>query len=66
MSNRYNKGTGVRKRVLGVPVSVNLNFKKGYRVSPGVNARARAIQKCAKGQGLAARKSCFGRGSKTA
>lgn len=67
MSNRYNKGTGIRKRVLGVPVSVNLNAKKGYRVSPGVNWRARAVQECAKGQPLNKRKECFAKkhGSKS-
>lgn len=51
--------TGIRKQILGTVAVVNLNFKKGYRRSPGVNARSRAIQKCAKGQGLETRKACF-------
>ena len=51
--------TGVKARVLGEKVVVNLNAKKGYRVSPGVNSRARDIQKCAKGKSLEARKDCF-------
>ena len=51
--------TGLRKRVFGKMVVVNLNAKKGYRVSPGVNARARGIQKCATGKPLEARKACF-------
>lgn len=50
---------GLTKRVFGTKVVVNLNAKKGYRVSPGVNARARAIQRCAKGKPLEARKACF-------
>lgn len=62
MANRFNKGIGVRKRVLGVPVVVNLNYKKGYRVSPGVNWRARAVQECAKGKNLEDRKNCFATG----
>lgn len=51
--------TGHRATILGKKIVVNLNAKKGYRVSPGVNARARAVQKCAKGKSLEARKSCF-------
>ena len=51
--------SGFRKRIFGKTLVVNLNAKKGYRISPGVNARARAVQKCAKGQPLAARKACF-------
>jgi len=48
-----------RKRIFGKTLVVNLNAKRGYRVSPGVNARARSIQACAKGKPLAARKACF-------
>ena len=51
--------TGLKRRVWGKTVVLNVNAKKGYRVSPGVNARARAIQQCAKGKALAARKDCF-------
>jgi len=40
-------------------VVVNLNARKGYRVSPGVNQRARAIQKVAKEKPLDARKASF-------
>jgi len=50
---------GLRKRIFGKMVVVNLNAAKGYRVSPGVNARARAIQLCAKGKSLTDRKKCF-------
>jgi len=53
---------GFRKRIFGKTLVVNLNAKRGYRVSPGVNARARAIQQCAKGKPLAARKQCFAMG----
>ena len=52
-----------RKRIFGKTLVVNLNAKRGYRISPGVNARARAIQQCAKGKALAARKDCFRMGS---
>lgn len=48
-----------RARVFGIPIVINANAKRGYRISPGVNARARAIQKCAKGKPLATRKACF-------
>lgn len=50
---------GLKRRILGKDIVVNLNAKKGYRVSPGVNERARAIQQCAKGKPLAQRKDCF-------
>ncbi len=49
----------IRKRVLGKLVTVNLNAKRGFRISPHPNARAMRIAKCAKGQGLAQRKACF-------
>jgi len=55
---------GHKARVLGEKLVVNLNAKKGYRVSPGVNPRARGIQKCAKGKGTEARKDCFRTGSR--
>lgn len=45
--------------VFGKELIVDLYTKKGYRVSPGANARARAIGKCARGQNLADRKKCF-------
>lgn len=51
--------TGIRKRILGTMAVVNLNAKKGYRRSPGVNPRSIRIQKCAKGQSLETRKACF-------
>ena len=57
-------GAGLRHTIFGKKLVVNLNAKKGYRVSPGVNARARAIQKCAKGQSLETRKKCFKTGGK--
>lgn len=55
---------GMRKRVFGKMLVVNLNAKKGYRISPGVNARARSIQQCAKGKPLESRKNCFKTGSR--
>ncbi|MCK5386783.1 MAG: hypothetical protein KAJ39_06335 [Gammaproteobacteria bacterium] len=57
-------GAGLTKTIFGTKVVVNLNAKKGYRVSPGVNPRARAIQKCAKGKSLEQRKQCFKTGGK--
>lgn len=48
-----------RKRIFGTTIVLNANAKRGYRISPGVNARARKIQQCAKGQPLAKRKACF-------
>lgn len=56
--------TGLKVRVFGHKLVVNLNAKKGYRVSPGVNSRARSIQQCAKGKSLEARKDCFRTGSR--
>lgn len=56
--------TGLKVRVFGHKLIVNLNAKKGYRVSPGVNERARSIQQCAKGKPLAQRKDCFRTGSR--
>lgn len=53
------KTMAFRKRIFGKTLVVNLNAKRGYRISPGVNPRARAIQQCAKGKPLAARKNCF-------
>ena len=50
---------GLRKRIFGKMLVVNLNAKKGYRISPGANSRALAIQRCAKGKPLAQRKDCF-------
>lgn len=52
-----------RKRIFGKTLVVNLNAKRGYRISPGVNGRAAAIRDCAKGKSLAARKDCFRMGS---
>jgi len=55
---------GFSKRIFGKKLVVNLNAKKGYRISPGVNPRAAAIRDCAKGKSLAARKDCFRMGSR--
>jgi len=52
-------GSKHRKRIFGTTIVLNANAHRGYRISPGVNARARRIQKCAKGKNLAARKACF-------
>ncbi len=56
---KKSKGTGLRKRIFGTMLVVNLNAQKGYRVSPGVNWRSRSIQRCAKGKSLENRKVCF-------
>jgi hypothetical protein len=45
--------------VFGKKIILDMYTKKGYRVSPGVNDRARAIAKCARGKNLEARKQCF-------
>ncbi len=50
---------GFRPRIFGKRLVVNLNAKRGFRVSPGANARANAIKECAKDQSLTARKDCF-------
>lgn len=49
-----------RARVFGRTIVLNANAKRGYRISPGVNWRARQVQKCAKGKSLEQRKLCFG------
>jgi len=51
---------GLRRTVFGKTIILNIFTKRGYRVSPGVNARARAIGKCARAAGsLEERKKCF-------
>ena len=45
--------------VFGKKIIVDLNTKRGYRISPPANARARAIGKCARGKSLTERKKCF-------
>ncbi len=50
---------GLKKNFMGKKIVVNLFTKHGYRVSPGVNARARAVAKCARGKSLDDRKECF-------
>lgn len=54
-----NLTAGLRKNFMGKKIIVNLFTKHGYRVSPGANARARAVGKCARGQNLSDRKDCF-------
>ena len=54
----------LRPMVFGKRIIVNLHTRLGYRVSPGVNDRSRAIAKCARGQNLEKRKSCFATGGK--
>lgn len=51
--------SGVSTTVFGKKVIVDLFTKHGIRKSPGVNARARAVAKCARGQDLEKRKACF-------
>lgn len=50
---------GLKKTVFGKTIILNMFTKHGYRVSPGANARARAIGKCARGKTLPDRKECF-------
>lgn len=45
--------------VMGKRFIVDLGVKGMVRLSPGANARARAIAKCARGQNLDKRKECF-------
>lgn len=45
--------------VFGKKIILDMYTRKGYRKSPGTNARARAIGKCARGKGLQERKDCF-------
>lgn len=52
-------GSGLRAHVFGRKLVVNLYAKKGYRISPGANAKARAIGKCARGKDKATRTQCF-------
>lgn len=50
---------GLRTKVFGKDIIVDLHTKRGYRVSPGANARARAIGKCARGKSKAEAMKCF-------
>ena len=52
-------GSSRRRQILGKRVLINLNYAGGIRHSPGSNWRAQAVKKCAKNQGLEARKACF-------
>lgn len=45
--------------LLGKILIIDLSVKKGYRVSPGVNPRAKRIGELAKGKSLAERKRIF-------
>jgi len=45
--------------VFGKKIIVDLHTKRGYRVSPGANKRARAIGKCARGKSKAEAMKCF-------
>ena len=46
-------------KFLGKTLMLDLGTKHGYRVSPGVNPRAKRIGELAKGKSLAERKSIF-------
>lgn len=46
-------------KFLGKILILDLGVKRGYRVSPGVNPRAKRIGELAKGKSLAERKSIF-------
>lgn len=57
---------GLRKRFMGRAIVVNLFTKHGYRLSPGVSAKAAAIGACARDVGkgnspetIRERKQCF-------
>ena len=53
-----------RPVIFGKKIIVDLNMRRGYRLSPPPNARARAIGKCARGQNLETRKKCFETGGR--
>jgi len=60
------KKSGIRRRIFGKQISVNLFSKRGFRVvSDVISDRARAIGKCAKGQDIEARRNCFATGGET-
>lgn len=46
-------------RFLGETLILDLRVKRGYRVSPGIGARAARIKELAKGKSLAERKKIF-------
>ncbi len=55
---------GLRKNFMGKYIIVNLFTKHGYRLSPGINARAHAVAACARGKSLPERKKCFASGGR--
>ena len=56
-----------RKRIFGKTLVVNLNAKRGYRISPGKNSIAMAIQEECKGiKGRDNARKCFGAAAKDA
>lgn len=61
---KKSKPAGIRTTVFGQKVVVDLFVKRGYRRSPGVNDRARAVAGCARGEDLDTRKKCFKTGGK--
>ena len=53
-----------RPVVFGKKIIVDINMRRGYRLSPPPGPRARAIAKCARGQDLKTRKECFATGGR--
>lgn len=51
--------SGLRKRIFGIVVIVDIFTQHGIRRSPGSNNRSREIGKCARGKSLDERKKCF-------
>lgn len=57
--------SGLAKNFMGKRIILNLFKKHGYTVSPGVNARAQAVGRCARKAGnVEDRKECFRTGGK--
>ena len=50
---------GLRPLVFGKRIVVNLHRKKGYSISPGTNARARAMAKCLRGKSKSEADKCW-------
>ena len=52
---------GLRKRIFGKMVVVNLNAKKGYRVSPGIGPVGMAVREQCGGKNLKGKalRDCF-------
>jgi hypothetical protein len=59
--------SGIVKQVLGTKVSVNLNAKKGYRISPGIGKVGMAVREQCGGKRLKGKalRDCFSAAAKS-